>query len=236
MAEPASGAPARVGLLGGGVIGGGWAARFMLAGSDVRLYDPSLDAGRLVEQMLANARRAQSRLSAAADRPEGTLTIVPTIAEACADAQLVQESVPEREQLKVELLAEADRATPPDAVITSSTSGLLPSRISAGMERPERFCVAHPFNPVYLLPLVELCPSPSTAAQTLDRAAAYYTATGMSPLRMRTEIDGFIADRLQEAVWREALWLIHDDVATATEIDDAIRLGPGCGGRSWARS
>ncbi len=217
----------RVALLGGGVIGGGWAARFMLNGSDVTMFDPNPHARDGVEAMLANARRADRRLSMAPPAPEGTLTIVSTVEEAVANADLVQESAPEREEIKRELLAAADRAAPADAVITSSTSGLLPSRISADMHNPQRFCVAHPFNPVYLLPLVELCGSEHTAAETINRAWEIYSAVGMSPLHVRTEIDGFIADRLMEAMWREALWMVEDDVATAEEIDAAVKLGPG---------
>jgi carnitine 3-dehydrogenase len=217
----------RVALLGGGVIGGGWAARFLLRGSDVTLYDPDPDAGAAVEVMLQNARRAAARLSLAPAGREGELTIAGTVEDAVAGADLVQESAPEREPMKRELLAEADRAAPPGAIITSSTSGLLPSRISAGMRNPQRFCVAHPFNPVYLLPLVELCGGEHTSIETIARAAELFSAVGMSPLHVRTEIDGFIADRLMEAMWREAVWLVHDDVATAAEIDEAIRLGPG---------
>ena len=217
----------RVALLGGGVIGGGWAARFMLNGSDVTMYDPNPDARAGVEVMLENARRADRRLSMVPPVPEGTLTIVSTVEAAVADADLVQESAPEREEIKRELLAAADGAAPAHAVITSSTSGLLPSRISADMQNPQRFCVAHPFNPVYLLPLVELCGCTQTAPATIARTAELLSAVGMSPLHVRTEIDGFIADRLMEAMWREALWLVNDDVATAAEVDEAIRLGPG---------
>ena len=217
----------RVALLGGGVIGGGWAARFLLRGHDVSLYDPNPDAGRALEVMVANARRAYGRLSMVPPGAEGTLTLAATVEEAVAGADLVQESAPEREEMKQKLLAAADRAAPAHAIITSSTSGLLPSRISAGMPNPDRFCVGHPFNPVYLMPLVELCGSEHTSAATIERARELYSDVGMSPLHVRTEIDGFIADRLMEAMWREALWLIEDDVATATEIDAAVRLGPG---------
>ncbi len=217
----------RVALLGGGVIGGGWAARLMLSGWDVAMYDPNPAARAGVEVMLENARRADRRLSMAPPVPEGTLTMVSTVEAAVADADLVVESAPEREEIKRELLAAADQAAPSHAVITSSTSGLLPSRISADMQNPQRFCVAHPFNPVYLLPLVELCGCTQTSPATITRAAELLSAVGMSPLHVRTEIDGFIADRLMEAMWREALWLVNDDVATAAEVDEAIRLGPG---------
>jgi carnitine 3-dehydrogenase len=219
--------PSRVGLLGGGVIGGGWAARFVLNGVDVALYDPDPDAPGRVKEMIGNARRAYSKLTLAALPPEGTLTLVDSPAAAARDADLVQESAPERVELKQRLLAAASRAARPDVLFCSSTSGLRPSLLQKEMEHPERLLVGHPFNPVYLLPLVELCGGERTAPEALDRAAAAYRALGMHPLRVRTEIDGFLADRLLEALWREALWLVHDQVATVDEVDDAIRYGAG---------
>ncbi|HTE59153.1 MAG TPA: carnitine 3-dehydrogenase, partial [Solirubrobacteraceae bacterium] len=223
MVEP----PRTVALLGGGVIGGGWAARFALNGADVRLYDPDPDAERKVGEMLANARRAYRRLTLAPLPAEGTVTVVGTPEEAVEGAGFVQESAPEREELKRELLARASRAAGADVIFASSTSGLLPTRLQADMEHPERLAVGHPFNPVYLLPLVELCGGEQTAPGTLERAAAVYRALGMRPLVLRKEIDAFVADRLLEALWREALWLVADDVATVEEIDDAIRFGAG---------
>jgi carnitine 3-dehydrogenase len=153
------------------------------------------------------------------------------IAAAAANADFIQESAPENEEVKIKILAAIEEAAREDAVIASSTSGLLPSRLQAGMKHPRRFCVGHPFNPVYLLPLAEVCGGKQTAPQTLQAAADFYSALGMRPLIVRREIDGFIADRLMEALWREALWLVHDDIATTGEIDDAIRYG--CGLR-WA--
>jgi carnitine 3-dehydrogenase len=219
--------PETVALLGAGVIGAGWAARLLLAGVDVRLFDPAPDAQASVDTALARARRAWGRLTPLPLGPEGALSVHPSAAEAVAGAALVQESAPEREELKRGLLAEASRAAGSDAIIASSTSGLLPSRLCVGMEHPERFVVGHPFNPVYLLPLVEVCGSGRTAPETIERAAALYHALGMHPLVVRREVDGFIADRLLEALWREALWLVADDVATVQEVDDAIRYGPG---------
>ena len=216
-----------VGLLGGGVIGGGWAARFLLHGFDVRLYDPAPDAERVVREMLENARRAYRRLTLAPLPPEGLLTVAGSPEEAVAGAAFVQESAPEREAVKRELLAAASRAAEPSAVIASSTSGLLPSRLQEGIERPERFIVGHPFNPVYLLPLVELVGGERTAPETLERAADVYRRLGMRPLVVRREVDAFVADRLLEALWREALWLVADDIATVAEVDDAIRFGAG---------
>ncbi|WFU71279.1 3-hydroxyacyl-CoA dehydrogenase NAD-binding domain-containing protein [Bradyrhizobium sp. CB2312] len=216
-----------VGLLGGGIIGGGWAARFALNGVDVRLYGPSASAVERVKKMLANARRAYRRLTQVPLPPEGSLTVVESIADAVQGVELVQESAPERLDLKQQLLAVASRAASADTLICSSTSGLRPSLLAIGIDHPERLLVAHPFNPVYLLPLVELCAGQSTAPETLARASEVYRAVGMHPLVVRKEVDGFIANRLQEAMWREALWLVHDDVASVQEIDDAIRYSFG---------
>ena len=227
MTADAERLPRRVGLLGAGVIGSGWAARFLLAGADVCLFDPAPGAGDTALAALERGRRAWRRLTLAPPPPEGRLTRAATVEEAVAGAALVQESAPERESLKAELLREADAAAPAHAIIASSTSGLLPSRLAHSMSRPERFVVGHPFNPVYLLPLVEVCGADGTSAETVRRAAAIYRAAGMRPLVVRHEIDGFIADRLLEALWREALWLVADDVATVEEVDDAIRFGAG---------
>jgi len=216
-----------VALLGGGVIGGGWAARFLLNGIDVRLYDPDPGAARTVGGMLENARRAYGRLTLAPLPSEGSLTFAGTPEEAVSGADFVQESAPEREGLKRALLAAASAAADPDVVFASSTSGLRPTRLQADMDRPGRFVVGHPFNPVYLLPLVELCGGERTAPETIERAAALYRAIGMRPLVLRKEVDAFVADRLLEALWREALWLVADDVATVAEVDDAIRFGAG---------
>ena len=221
-------APRAVGLLGGGVIGGGWAARFLLGGTDVRLYDPDPEAERKLGEMLGarapSARAAVGGAAAARGHPDRRADAGRRRAEG---VELVQESAPERLELKQALLAEAARRPRPDVLIASSTSGLRPTALAAEMGRPERFLVAHPFNPVYLLPLVELCGGERTAPETIERARALYRSLGMAPLVVRKEIDGFVADRMLEALWREALWLVNDGVATVAEVDDAIRLGAG---------
>jgi len=217
----------RISLVGGGVIGAGWAARFLLNGCDVSIFDPDPEIARKLDATIAAARRAYAKLFPNAAVREGVLTIVESTAMAVDGAQFVQESLPEREDLKRAVLAEIDRHAPADAIIASSTSGLLPTRLQAAMSRPERFVVGHPFNPVYLLPLVEICGGEKTSEATAAEATRLYAAVGMQPLRVRKEIDGFIADRLLEALWREALWLVRDGVATTQEIDDAIRFGAG---------
>ncbi len=216
-----------VGLLGGGVIGGGWAARFLLNGVDVRLLDPDPEAPRKVGELLDNARRATRRLTMAPLPPEGKLTFASSAEEAATRVDFVQESAPERIELKRSVLAAAAAAAGPDVVVASSTSGLRPTELQDGMLHPHRLVVGHPFNPVYLLPLVEVVGGAATSGAAIDRAADVYRSIGMQPLVLSAEIDGFVADRLLEALWREALWLVHDGVATVEEIDDAIRFGAG---------
>ncbi|WP_131114847.1 carnitine 3-dehydrogenase [Lichenihabitans psoromatis] len=216
-----------IGLVGGGVIGAGWAARFLLNGFDVTVFDPDPDIARKLNEVTANARRAQAKLMSGLALPEGTLRVAASIDAAVRDADFVVESLPEIEALKIKVLAEIDAAARPGVVIASSTSGLLPTRLQSGMAHPERLVVGHPFNPVYLLPLVEICGGEKTAQATKDIAAALYERIGMRPLHVRKEIDGFIADRLLEALWREALWLVNDGIATTEEIDDAVRYGAG---------
>ena len=191
------------------------------------MFDPDAGAEEHVRAAVENARRAYAALMTAPLPAEGELAIAASAEEAARGAGFVQESVPEREALKRDLLAAAGSVTPAEVVIASSTSGLLPSRLQAGVPHPERVVVGHPFHPVYLLPLVEVCGGSETAAAALERAEGIYRAVGMAPLRVRKEIDGFVADRLLEALWREALWLVADGVATVGEIDDAIRLGAG---------
>jgi carnitine 3-dehydrogenase len=216
----------RIALVGGGVIGGGWAGRLVENGFDATLYDPDPEAERRVGEVLENAERAWKRLTLV-PRTRGRVSFASSLEEAVRDAEVIQESAPENEDLKRRLLAEIDAAAPADALVCSSTSGLLPSRLQQRLSHPERVLVGHPFNPVYLLPLVEVVGGEQTSDEALERAAAFYMSLGMYPLRVRTEIDGFLADRLLEALWREALWLVHDDVATVEELDDAIRFGAG---------
>jgi carnitine 3-dehydrogenase len=221
----------KVALVGGGVIGGGWAGRLVENGVDVVLYDPAPEAERRVREVLDNAERAWARLTLA-PRVRGSASFAKSLGEAVAGADVIQESVSEDEALKRRLLAEIDEHALPDALVCSSTSGLLPTRLQSDMAHPERFLVGHPFNPVYLLPLVEIVAGEQTSEAAVERAVDFYVSLGMKPLRVRTEIDGFIGDRLLEALWREALWLVHDDIATVEEIDDAVRFGPGL---RWAQ-
>lgn len=222
----------RAAVVGGGVIGAGWIARLIENGVNVSVFDPAPDARQKIEAVLINSRYAYKKLTMAPRSTEGGLCFAKSLAEAVKEAELIVESVPERLDIKQRVYADIEQFASPDALITSSTSGIMPSDLQANMQHPERLLVAHPFNPVYLLPLVELVAGEKTAADVIDRASAIYQQLGMHPLVVKKEIEAFIADRLLEAVWREALWLVKDGIATTQDIDDAIRYGFGL---RWAQ-
>lgn len=219
-------------IIGGGVIGGGWAARFLLNGWDVRVFDPDPEAERKINHVLDNARLALPGLGNVALPPEGRLSFHTTLSDAVAGASWIQESVPERLDLKRKVFQTLQTHCARDAIIGSSTSGFKPSELQGCATRPEQIVVTHPFNPVYLLPLVELVTTEANPEDMTARARAILSSLGMMPLHLRREIDAHIADRLLEAVWREALWLVRDGIATTEEIDNAIRYGFGL---RWAQ-
>ncbi|MFA8386769.1 MAG: carnitine 3-dehydrogenase [Pelagibaca sp.] len=219
-------------IIGGGVIGGGWAARFALMGWEVRIFDPDPEAERKISEVMANAARVLPMLYEAPMPTRGAITYVGSVAEAVSGADWIQESVPERLDIKHKVIAEIQAACSEAAVLASSTSGFKPSELQEGAARPGQIMVAHPFNPVYLLPLIELVPSAASDSAIMTRAKENLTGIGMYPLHVRAEIDAHIADRFLEAVWREALWLVKDGIATTEEIDNAIRYGFGL---RWAQ-
>lgn len=219
-------------IVGGGVIGSGWAARFALMGWEVRVFDPDPEAERKVIEVMANARRSLPGLADAAMPEEGPLVFFESLEDAVRGADWIQESVTERLVLKHEVYDRIQAQEAGRVTIASSTSGFKPSELSSGARHPETIMVAHPFNPVYLLPLVELVPSGSASDERIEAARNVLAGIGMHPLLVRREIEAHIADRLLEAVWREALWLVRDGIATTEEIDDAIRYGFGL---RWAQ-
>ncbi|MEO3384688.1 carnitine 3-dehydrogenase [Mesorhizobium sp. CAU 1741] len=219
--------------IGGGVIGAGWVARLVLNGIDVAIYDPDPEADRKVNEVMANARHAYRQMSPDGLPSEGRITYVGSIAEAVADADLIQESVPERLDLKHKVLAAIDAHARADAIVGSSTSGIKPTDMQPSMSaHPERLVVAHPFNPVYLLPLVEIVGGEKTTPECVDKAKSLYASIGMKPVAIRKEIEAFVGDRLLEAMWREALWLIKDGICTVEELDDIMRYSFGL---RWAQ-
>ena len=222
----------KIAIIGGGVIGGGWLARFLLNGHDIKLFDPDPEAERKINEVLVNARHALPMLYEGALPQEGKLEMVDSLEEAVRDADYIQESVPERLELKQQVFKEIQSYCSAEAIIASSTSGFKPSELQDGSTRPQQIMVCHPFNPVYLLPLVELVPSEVTSQSHIKAAKDLLNQTGFYPLHVQKEIDAHIADRLLEAVWREGLWLINDGIATTEEIDNAIRYGFGL---RWAQ-
>ncbi len=218
-------------IIGGGVIGGGWTARFVLNGWDVNVFDPGPNAQANVAIMLANARLAVPALSDVPMPPEGRVTFAATMAEALDGAEYVQESVSERMELKHQVYAQMQQANP-GILIGSSTSGFKAVDLQKGAVNPGNIIVAHPFTPVYLLPLCEISASAANAPELIRRTREIVTDIGMFPLVMRKEIDAFIGSRFLEAVWREALWMLKDGIATTEEIDDAIRMSFGL---RWAQ-
>ena len=216
-----------LGVVGTGVIGAGWAARALAHGLDVVAWDPAPGwQGRLMAAV-ENAWPALEKVGLYDGASRDRLQCADSLSAACEAADFIQESAPERLRLKQSLHEEIDAEAPPAVVIASSTSGLLPTELQSRCQHPERLVVGHPFNPVYLLPLVEVLGGERTSSGSVDQAVAFYRDLGMHPLRVRTEIEGFLSDRLQEALWREILHLVNDDVATTEELDTAIVYGPG---------
>jgi carnitine 3-dehydrogenase len=216
-----------LGLLGTGVIGGGWAARALHFGVDVIAADVKPEMEEWIRGAVANAEPALARLTSAPLPPKGRLSFTTDLQVMARQADFVQENIPEQLPLKQRMLAEVSRHAAADVIIASSTSGLTPSDLQRDMVAPERFLVAHPFNPVYLLPLVELVGGDRTVPGTIDAAAEFFTFIGMHPLHVRREVPGHLTDRLQEALWREILHLVNDGVATTGELDESIIYGPG---------
>ena len=214
-------------MIGGGVIGGGWAARFLLHGWDVVVSDPNPKVAAQIDEILANAGQWLPALADVPMPPRGNLSFATSLAEAVSGADWVQESVPEDLAIKHKVIAEIQAHAPAHAILGSSTSGFKPSQLQEGASKPGQIMVAHPFNPVYLLPLVEVVAGDACSDDVKNQACELLKSIGMEPLIVRNEIDAHIADRFLEACWREALWLIKDDIATTEEIDNAIRYGFG---------
>ena len=217
----------RVACIGAGPIGAGWSAYFLANGFDVSTYIHDVGEERSLRALIDNAWLALEEigLSEGADRTR--LTVHTDLAEAVADAEFVQESVPEQLELKQSLYAQLGKLVPDDVVIASSTSGLTMTEIQKTCSTPERTVVGHPFNPPYLMPLVEVVGGEKTSADAVAWANAFYKQAGKAPVVLNREIPGFIATRLQEAIWREALHMVANGEATVEQIDTAITNGPG---------
>jgi len=212
--------------IGAGPIGGGWAAFFLARGYQVRAYLHSMKEEKAFRSILDTAWPCLVDLGLAEGASLSNLTITDNLEDAVAGTEFVQESAPERLEIKQELYAQLGEIVPPEVVIASSTSGLPMSDIQARCSSPERTVVGHPFNPPYLLPLVEVVGGRLTTSDALDWVMEFYRIAGKEPLLLKKEIPGFIATRLQEALWREALHMVANGEASPEDIDRALRFGP----------
>ncbi|MBE2998212.1 L-carnitine dehydrogenase [Nocardiopsis sp. HNM0947] len=216
-----------VACIGAGVIGGGWVAHFLGRGYQVVAWDPAPDAEQKLRSLVDSAWPALERLGLAEGASKDNLTVAPTLAEAVAGADFVQESAPERLDLKADLLAEIDAALPEGVVVGSSTSGYSMSEMQVKAADPSRLVVGHPFNPPYLVPLVEVVGGEKSEQWAVDWASEFYRLAGKSVITMDQELPGFIGNRIQEAAWREALHMVAEGEATVAQIDQAMTDGPG---------
>lgn len=225
---PTSTSIRRVAIVGAGTIGASWAALFLAHGLDVVVSDPASDAEAKTRARVRAAWPVLTELGRVADgaSPDG-LRFEPELSAALANVDFVQENAPEREDFKIDLFARMDAALPPHAIVASSSSGLIMSRLQARCQHPERFVIGHPFNPPHLIPLVEVVGGEKTSADTIDRAIAFYRAMGKYPIRLKKEVPGHVANRLQAAIWREAIHLAAENVASVADIDAAVSQGPG---------
>ena len=220
-------APRTIGVVGTGVIGAGWAVRALARGHAVVAWDPAPGAEERLRATVDRAWPSATRLGLFPGADRRHLAWAAAADDLAGRVDWIQESAPEDEDVKRPLLQALARAAGPEVVIASSSSGLLPTRLQEGCRHPERVLIGHPFNPVYLLPLVEVVAGRQTSTEAVNAALTHYDDLVMHPLVVRTEIEGYLSDRLQEALWREILHLVNDGVATTRELDEAVHYGPG---------
>jgi carnitine 3-dehydrogenase len=223
----AEASPQRIAVVGTGTVGASWAAYFLAHGLDVVATDPGPGAEPALRRTVEQAWPALEQLGLSPGASMARLAFVSELTEALEGAEYIQESAPEREDLKIELIRTIDEHCPPEVVIASSSSGLLISRISSAARHPERCVIGHPFNPPHLMPLVEVVGGEATSAHTVQAALAFYRSIGKRPIHIRREVIGHIANRIQAAIFREALYLLDQGVASLSDIDAAVLYGPG---------
>ena len=217
----------RVATIGTGTIGASWAAFYLSRGFAVAASDPAPDAHDRVRRFIAAAWPALEQLGLSPDADPTRLTFDPDPAAAADGAEFIQESGPDRVDVKSDLLAKIGAVTGPSVIIASSSSNLMPSQFQARCPHPERVVLGHPFNPPHLIPLVEICGGAQTAPETIDRAIAFYRAIGKHPIRLNKEMPGHVSNRLQAAIWREAAYLVEQGVVDVADVDAAVAQGPG---------
>lgn len=217
----------RAAVLGAGTIGASWTAWFLARGLSVDVWDPRPEAADYVRRYVADAWPAMARLGMAANASPDAWRFHASPEDAVGNAQFVQENAPERLPIKRDLLARIDTVLPAGAILASSTSGLLMTEMQAGFASAARFAVGHPFNPPHLIPLVEVVGGKDTAPETVRWCLAFYAHIGKRPIWIRKEAAGHLANRLQAALWREAVSAVVTGLASVEDVDTAISAGPG---------
>jgi 3-hydroxyacyl-CoA dehydrogenase len=218
----------RIAIIGTGVIGASWTALFLARGLQVVATDVAPNAEAALRKFVETAWPALTRLGLSPGASQSNLSFTPALAQAVANADLVQENGPERIDFKQKLYGELDQLLPPDVIIASSSSGLTMSEIQKGARsHPERCVIAHPFNPPHLIPLVEIVGGAKTSEETIRRAAEFYTSIGQRTVRLNKELPGHVANRLQAALAREVYYLVSEGVVSAADVDTALSWGPG---------
>ncbi len=217
----------RVATIGCGTIGASWAAFFLSRGLAVAASDPAPDAHDRLRRFIDAAWPALEALGLSDGADRSRLSFDADPAAAAEGAEFVQESGPDRVDVKQALLARIGAATGPTVLLASSSSNLMPSQFQAGVPHPERVLLGHPFNPPHLIPLVEVCGGAETAPEAIDRAMAFYRAVGKVPIRLNKEMPGHVSNRLQAAIWREAAYLVEQGVVDVADVDAAVAQGPG---------
>jgi 3-hydroxyacyl-CoA dehydrogenase len=218
----------RVAIIGTGVIGASWATLFLAKGLDVVATDVAPDAEAALRHFVATAWPAMQRLGLAADASQDRLSFTATLTDAVKDADLVQENGPEKIDFKKTLYRQLDELLKPEVIIASSSSGLTMSEIQCACTlHPERCVIGHPFNPPHLVPLVEIVGGAKTWKDTIERVDEFYTSLGKRTVRVKKEVPGHVANRLQAALAREVYHLVAEDVVSAADVDTALCWGPG---------
>jgi carnitine 3-dehydrogenase len=217
----------RIAIVGTGTIGASWATHYLAHGFDVTATDPAPGAEAALRSYVAGAWQGVTTLGLAPGASPDRLKFTSDLRSALTDADFVQENAPERPELKVKLFADIDDATPPEAIIASSSSGITMSVMQAECRHPERTVIGHPFNPPHVIPLVEVVGGTKTAPRTIQDAMVFYASVGKKPIHLKKELPGHVANRLQSALYREVVYLIGQGVLDVADADDAVSWGPG---------
>ncbi|MBO6466482.1 MAG: L-carnitine dehydrogenase [Pelagibacteraceae bacterium] len=217
----------KIAIIGTGVIGSGWTLRLLAKKKEVYVFDPNLKQEKFLLDEIKRTTKSLKNFYKTSTISTKKLFLKKSIKEAVKDADLIQENGPENEKIKKKIVKEISKWSKPNAIIASSSSGLLPTKIQSACKNPARFIIAHPFNPVYLLPLVELVKGKKTKNNFIKKSEIFYRSLGMQPLIVKKEIEGYLSDRLQESMWRESLHIINENLASTDDLDKAIIHGPG---------